>query len=56
MNLLDLWFSRFRFYRQWRGGDWFKVGPGPAQPYIDPFWIKGPARLFERIYETEINF
>lgn len=53
MNLLDLWLGEWQQYRRARGGNWFKVGPGPSQPYIGEFWIKGEPRIMERVYAKE---
>ncbi len=53
MNIFDYWFGEWQWYRRARGGEWFKVGPGPAQPCIGSFWIKGAPKIMERIYARE---
>jgi hypothetical protein len=53
MNVLDLLFAEWQWYRRARGGNWFQVGPGPAQPCIGQFWIKGEPKIMERVYARE---
>lgn len=53
MNFLDKVLGRYRWYRKKRGGLWCLVGPGPAQPAMGEFWIKGEPRIMERVYARE---
>lgn len=53
MSILDYAFGELKWYRRARGGKWFLIGPGPAQPDIGNFWIRGEPKIFERTYVLE---
>lgn len=53
MKLFDLFLAGFKAYRKFRGGQWFKIGPSPANPSIGEFWIKGTPKIGERAYGRE---
>uniref|UniRef100_A0A6M3M0N9 Uncharacterized protein n=1 Tax=viral metagenome TaxID=1070528 RepID=A0A6M3M0N9_9ZZZZ len=55
MNILDNLLGRCLWWRSLRGGLWCLVGPGPAQPWIGEFWIKGEPRIMERVYRREVH-
>ncbi len=54
MNLLDLLFARFRWYRRAMGGTWTHIAFWPQLPASDPFWIRGEPRIAEKVFEREV--
>jgi hypothetical protein len=53
MKILDYAFGEFKWYRRLRGGAWLLIGPGPSQPALGWFWVKGQPYFNERVYAVE---
>ena len=51
MNILDCYFSGYKFYRKMRKGEWWLVSPRTL-PEIR-VWVNNVPTKFERIYQHE---
>jgi len=53
MFWLDCAFSEFRWWRQIRGGNWYRIFVKPV-PIIGPLWIDRPPNRSEILLEGEM--